>query len=176
MANSVQAYPTNHQVFRSKPKPIVAALALLIAGALTFSMGITHIFFVEAMAWTFAIWGALLMFNHLVDYTTRYEATEESFIIRTPLVLWRPRRVWQWKNINRMNVVVERTEARPEDVILQIYHTAPGSPVLDREDVVFNPELAKIVAERAGLKVKRGQDMQSFDAIPQNAKGTYSWQ
>jgi hypothetical protein len=61
-------------------------------------------------------------------------------------------------------------------VILQIYHTAPGSPVLDREDVVFNPELAKIVAERAGLKVKRGQDMQSFDAIPQNAKGTYSWQ
>jgi hypothetical protein len=176
MADTVQAYPTNRQVFRSKPKPIVAALALLIAGALTFSMGITHIYFVEAMAWTFAIWGALLMFNHLVDYTTRYEVTDDSFTIHTPLVLWRTRRTWLWKNINRMHVVVERTEARAEDTTIQVFHNLPGTTVLDREDIVFNPELARIIAERAGLKAKRGQAMQSFDAIPQNAKETYNWQ
>ncbi|MBX2998695.1 MAG: hypothetical protein KF893_09325 [Caldilineaceae bacterium] len=176
MADTVQAYPTNRQVFRSKPKPIVAALALLIAGGLTFSLGITHIFFVEAMAWTFAIWGALLMFNHLVDFTTRYEVTDESFIIHTPLVFWRTRRTWHWTNISRMNVVVARTEARAEDATIQVYHSLPGTTVLDREDIVFDPELARLIAERAGLKAKRGQAMQSFDAIPQDAKETYNWQ
>jgi hypothetical protein len=176
MADTVQSYPTNRQIFRSKPKSIVAALSLLIAGLLTFSMGITHVFFVEAMAWTFAIWGALLMFNHLVDYTTRYEVTEETFIIHTPFVFWRVKRVWDWKNIKRMDVLVERIEARPEDATLQVYHTVSGSTVIDREDIAFNPELAQIIAERAGLKAKRGQAMQNFDAIPQDAKGAYNWQ
>lgn len=176
MTDTVQAYPTNRQVFRTRPKSIVAALALLIAGVLTFSMGITGVFFVEAMAWTFTIWGALLMFNHLVDYTTRYEVTEEALIVHTPLVLWRTKRVWDWKNVKRMDVLVERVEARPEDAIMQVYHTAPGSTVIDREDIVFNPDLARLVTERAGLKAKRGQAMQNFDAIPQDAKAAYNWQ
>lgn len=176
MAEHVETISAQEQSFRTKPKPIVSALALLVAGIVTFSMGITHLFFVEAMAWVFALWGALLMYNHISDFFTRYVVTEDALVIYTPAILWRIKREWDWSGIKRMDVVVKQLEARPEDVEMQIFYTAAGSTVLHREDVVFNPELARIITERAGLKAKRGQEMASFDQIPQDAKGTYTWQ
>jgi hypothetical protein len=176
MADITRAYTsTDGLIFRNRPRSIVAALALLLSGILTFSMGLTRLFFVEAMAWTFLIWGALLMYFHLADHATRYEVTDEALIIYTPFYFWQPTRTWTWKGIKRMDLIVNRREARPEDVTMQIYHTAEGSTVIDREDLVFNPQLAAIVAERAGLKAQRGQAMQNFDQIPQNVKETYSW-
>jgi hypothetical protein len=176
MTDTVQTFASDRRVFRTKPKPIVSALALFLAGILSFSLGLTRYFFVEAMVWTFTIWGALLLYNHLADYATTYEVTDTSLIIRTPFWFWRPKRVWDWAHINRMDLMVDRIEAKAEDVTMQIYHNAPGSTVIDREDIVFDPEFARIVIERSGLKAKRGQAMQSFDAIPQNEKGTYTWQ
>lgn len=176
MAESVQTVTPEHQIFRTRPKSIVGALALLIAGVLSFTQGYTNLFFVEAMAWTFSIWGALLMYNHLADYTTRYEITDEALVILTPFVFWRPKRVWDWAQINRMDVIVGQIEAEPEDVMMQVYRVATGSTVINREDMAYDPQLAQIIAERAGLKAKRGQAMQSFDKIPQDAKATYNWQ
>lgn len=179
MADTVGTYTTEtpeRQVFRTKPKSMVSALALLVAGVLTFSMGITHYFFVEAMAWIFTLWGALLMYNHLSDFFTRYEVTDQALVIYTPVILWRIKRVWDWKHINRMDLVVDRIEAEPEDVEMQVYYTAEGSTVLHREDIAYNPVLAKIIAERAGLKAKRGQTMTTFEQIPQDNKATYQWQ
>lgn len=176
MAERVESISTQDQSFRTQPKSIVSALALLVAGAVTFSMGITHLFFVEAMAWCFLLWGALLMYNHLSDFFTRYVVTDDSLVINTPAILWRMKRVWDWKHIKRMEILVKSTEAKPEDVEMQIYYTAQGSTVLHREDLVFTPELAKVVAERAGLKPQRGQAMTTFDSIPQGSKGKYTWQ
>ncbi len=176
MAESVQTVAPDQQVFRTKPKSIVGALALLLAGVLAFTLGITDLFFVEAMAWTFTIWGALLMYNHLSDYATRYEITDDALVIFTPFIFWRPRRVWNWSQINRLDVLVGQVEAENEDATIQIYHVAQGSTVINREDVAYDPELAKIIVERAGLKAKRGQAMQSFALIPQDAKASYTWQ
>jgi hypothetical protein len=177
MADLIQAYTSkDEQIFRTRPKPIVSALALLLAGVMTFSMGMTRYFFVEAMAWTFLIWGALQLYYHLMDYSTRYKVTEESFNIYTPFIFWNPTRSWDWKYIKRMDVLVGRTEAKPEDVTLQVYYTPQGSTVIHREDIAYDAVLAKTIAEHAGLKPKAGQAMQSFEQIPQSVKGNYSWQ
>ncbi len=176
MAERVETISIQEQSFRTQPKSIVSALALLVAGTVTFSMGITHLFFVEAMAWVFLLWGALLMYNHLADFFTRYVVTDDSLVIKTPAILWRMKRVWDWKHIKRMEIVVKSIEATSEDVEMQIYYTSEGSTVLHREDLVFTPELAKAVAEKAGLKPQRGQAMMTFDAIPQGTKAKYTWQ
>jgi hypothetical protein len=176
MAESVQTVAPENQKFRTQPKSIVGALAFFVGGVVAFTLGITHVYFVEAMAWTFTIWGALLMYNHLSDYATRYEITEDSLVILTPFIFWRPKRVWSWAQINRMDVIVGQVEAELEDVTMQVYHVAKGSTVINREDIAYDPELARIIAERAGLKAARGQAMQSFDKIPQDAKATYKWQ
>ena len=176
MTESVQTAAPEQQIFRTRPKSIVGALAFFVAGVLSFTLGITHLFFVEAMAWTFSIWGALLMYNHLSDYSTRYEVTDDALVIYTPFIFWRPKRVWQWSEINRMDVIIGQIEAELEDVTMQIYRVVKGSTVINREDVAYDPELARIVAERAGLKAKRGQAMQSFAAVPQDAKASYTWQ
>lgn len=176
MTDTVQTYASEHQVFRTRPKSIVSALSLFLAGILSFWLGLTNYFFVEAIVWTFAIWGALLLYNHLADYATRYVVTDDSLVIYTPLWFWQPKRVWDWSEINRLSLVVERLEAKPEDVTMQIFRVAKNSTVIDREDVSFDVEFARVIVERAGLKAKRGQAMQNFDAIPQDEKGTYNWE
>ena len=45
-----------------------------------------------------------------------------------------------------------------------------------REDMPYNPQLAQEIADRAGLKAERGSAMKSFDALPQEQKGRYTWQ
>ena len=79
MAESLQADEIREAVtFRGRPKSMVSASALLIAGILTFTMGIDRLFFVEAMAWTFLIWGALLLYGHIIDIGTVYEVSDEG--------------------------------------------------------------------------------------------------
>jgi hypothetical protein len=166
------------RIFRARQKPIVAAAATTIAGLLPFVMGMTdQAFFVEAMAWTFLIWGLLLMYYHLIDYTTTYEVTEDGLILRAPFLPWRMKRVWPWQQINKLELVVGRTEARAEDVEMRIYYKKPDSLVIYREDVYYLlPEFAQEIIQRASLKPKKGQAMQTFETVPQDAKETYVWQ
>ncbi len=176
MAESLQADDIREAVrFRGRPKSMVSAAALLIAGTLTFTMGIDRLFFVEAIAWTFLIWGALLLYGHVIDIGTVYEVSDEGFVIRSPLRFWAIARKWEWGNMTRLDVVVRRREASQEDVDLQVHYTPEDSTVLFREDLPFIPELAEEIASRAGLTPERRQAMQSFDSIPQDEKGSYTW-
>ena len=161
--------------YRGKPKSMVSAVALLIAGVLAFTMGIDRLFFVEAMAWTFLIWGALLLYGHLIELGTVYGASEQGLEIRSPLRFWALSRQWDWGHITRMEVIVSRLEAKATDAEMHVHYTPEGSTVLFREDLPFIPELATEIAGRAGLKPARGQAMQSFADVPQDAKGTYTW-
>ncbi|MXY92737.1 MAG: hypothetical protein F4Y42_04720 [Caldilineaceae bacterium SB0664_bin_27] len=176
MAESLQAESSPESVtFRGKPKSMVSAVALLIAGTLTFTLGINRIYFVEAIAWTFLIWGALLLYGHIIDLGTVYEVTEEGLAIKSPLRFWALSRNWDWGHFTRMDVIVKRREASEADVEMQVHYTPEDSTVLFREDLPFIPELAGEIASRAGLKPERRQAMQDFDSIPQDDKATYTW-
>lgn len=177
MAETYQAEANVERlIFKGKPKPMGAALAVLLAGALTFSMGMNRVFFVEAMAWTFIVWGALLLFGHIVDYSTTYEVTADALILRSPLRFWSFQKTMDWGHIKRMYVVVGRVEATAEDVTVQVIFTPEGSSQMIREDMPFDAQLAREIANRAGLKPERASAMKSFDAIPQEQKGRYTWQ
>ncbi len=179
MAEAAQAQATSQEtrlIFPARGRSVVAAMALLVAGLLTFTMGLGDVFFVRATAWTFVLWGALLMYGHIIDWTTTFEVTDEALIIRSPMRFWAPRRVWDWEHIFRVDVVVDRLEAKEEDVVIQIYYQPEGSAVIYREDVLYIPELAHLVVERAGLKpADRGQPLQSVDRIPPDVKGKFSF-
>ncbi len=162
-------------VFRGRPKSMVSAAALLIAGILTFSMGINRLFFVEAIAWTFLIWGALLMYGHMIDIGTVFEVSADAFELRSPLRFWAMSRRWDWGHITRVDLIVSRLEAAEVDVVMQVHYTPEGSTVLYREDLPYIPALAEEIAARAGLTPERQQAMQTFDSIPQEEKGTYTW-
>lgn len=177
MAESIQTGEAQESlIFRGKPKSMVSAAALLIAGVLTFTMGINHIFFVEAIAWTFLIWGALLLYGHLIDLGTVYEVSEQGLEIRSPLRFWALSRRWDWGHITRLELIVGRMEATENDVVMHVHYTPEGSTVLFREDLPFLPQLAEKIASRAGLTPERRQAMQSFSSIPQEEKGTFTWQ
>jgi hypothetical protein len=176
MAESLQADEIQESViFKGRPKSIVSAVALLIAGILTFTMSIDRLFFVEAIAWTFLIWGALLLYGHLIDIGTVYEVSESGLEIRSPLRFWAFSRRWDWGHITHLDVVVGTVEASESDVELQVHYTPEGSTVLFREDFPYYTGLAEEIANRAGLKPERGQAMQTFASIPQDEKGTYTW-
>jgi hypothetical protein len=171
----VDTEPASPAVFPGPRRNFVSAIAMIVAGAGIFVMGITQYYFVEAMAWVFLIWGALLFYSDLLDVTLTYTVTGEALVLRSPLRFWGWRRVWPWQHIVQLIVVVERQEATAEDVEIQVYCTPEGSTALAREDMPYDPELARLVAEKAGLKPERGQKMQNFDQIPQDEKGVYTW-
>jgi len=177
MAETLQAEATAERlIFQGKSKSMGASIAVMVAGILTFSMGFTGVFFVEAMAWTFIVWGALLLYGHIIDYATTYEVTDHSLIVRCPVRFWNIQQTMEWNNIKRLNVVVGSVEAEPEDATIQIIYTPEGSTQMIREDMPFNAALAEEVVTRAGLKAPKGSKMTRLDAIPQDAKGQYTWQ
>ena len=176
MAESTHAGEAQEPLFfRGRPKSMVSAAALLIAGILTFSMGINRLFFVEAIAYTFLIWGALLMYGHMIDIGTVFEVTDDAFELRSPLRFWAMSRKWDWNHITRIDLIVSRMEATEGDVELRVHYTPEESTKLYREDLPYIPALAEEIAARAGLSPERQQAMQSFDSIPQEEKGTYTW-
>lgn len=163
-------------IFKGKPKSMSAAVAVMVAGILTFSMGMNTVFFVEAMAWTFIIWGGLLFYGHLIDMSTTYEVTDEALIVRSPLRFWSFGRSMGWSFIKRMNVVVERAEATEVDAGLQVIFIPEGTTQMVREDIPYYSQLAQEIVTRAGLKATKGSGMTKFDALPQDGKGQYTWQ
>ncbi|MBX3050704.1 MAG: hypothetical protein KF753_04480 [Caldilineaceae bacterium] len=177
MAESLQAEATVERlIFKGKPKAMSAAIAVMVAGLLIFPMGMNQVFFVEAMAWTFIAWGSLLLFGHLIDYSTTYEVTEDALIVRSPLRFWSFGRTMDWGHIKRMNVLLSRIESTTEDATLQIIYTPEGSTQMIREDMPYDSQLAQEIVSRAGLKAAKDSGMTSFDDLPQDSKGQFSWQ
>ena len=89
----------------------VPGIAMLFAGLMAFTMGMTDVFFARAFAWIFAAWGALFIFYGLLDLNNTYEVTDSALIIRNPMKIWSPRRVWDWERLVRVDVVVKRRNA-----------------------------------------------------------------
>ena len=73
-----------------------------------------------------------------------------------------------------MDLIVKRIDPKVEDVQMQVYYTAPGDTVLEREDRIYSEELARLVVERAKLKPTHAVNPASFSEIP-SAKATYVW-
>ena len=161
--------------FRGSQSNLVPGSAMLIAAALAFSMGMTDVFFAEATAWTFVIWDILLIYTGLIDMNEVFEVREDALVIRNVMRPWGATRVWAWENISRFDVVVKRPEARPDDIEVQIYHTSPGEIALNREDRAFDPELAALVIERAGLHPSDASNPKDLHHIPSGKKVSYTW-
>ncbi len=178
MANayeSVQPAPSEPKlVFGGTQRNLVVGLSMLIAGALAFSMKLTDVFFAEATAWTFILWGGLFVYVGLMDLYQTYEVTDEALIIRNPMRPWAGTKVFDWAHLYRLDVVVRRVEAKAEDAEMQIYYTPAGEIAIDREDRGFHPELARLIIERAGLQPTDPSNPTDLTALPQG-KATYIW-
>lgn len=161
-------------VFRDVPGNLVPGVALLFAGIMAFTMGMTDVFFAEAIAWTFAIWGVLLIYAGMLDAYETYTVTDEALLIRNPLRFWVGDRTWHWGNINRMDIIVKREEPRPKDVEMRIYYTPTGELVIEREDRQYDPTLAQMILDHAVLKPAEPDTPQNLYVLPPN-KATYTW-
>jgi hypothetical protein len=161
-------------IFRGSERNLVPGMGMLFAAVLAFSMGMTDVFFAEATAWTFAIWGALLIYMGLLDATQSYEVTDDALIILNPARPWGARKEWHWGNIRRMDIVVKRPDERTKDVMLQVYFQEEGEAAIEREDRTYDPELARLIIERAGLRPADRGNPTDLTKLPAG-KATYTW-
>jgi hypothetical protein len=167
--------PTKPIIYTGSSNNLVPGVALLFAGIMAFTMGMTDVYFAEAMAWTFAIWGALMIYAGALDINETYEVTDDALIIRNVLRPWAPRKTWDWGRVNRLDIVVKRAEGRDQDVVMQVYYTPKGELAMEREDRVYDSSLAEIVIDRAGLKPVDKDTPKDVTHIPRAKKATYTY-
>ena len=160
--------------FEGSFRNFVPGIALLLAGLMAPAMGLTDVYFAGAMAWVFALWGLFFIYVGLIDVYETWELAEESLIIDDPLRFWERRRVWPWADVYQVDVVVERPDARIEDAEMRVYYTAPNSGDIEREDRDFDPELTRLIIERAGLGPSDNAPA-DLGHLPQGVKATYTW-
>jgi hypothetical protein len=183
MADVVSTITTPEEVAPAKPtitysgssNNLVPGAALLFAGILAFSMGMTDVFFTEAMAWTFAIWGALLIYGGLIDINETYEVTDDALIIRNVMRPWAPRKTFDWARVNRFDVVVHRADARDSDVTMHVYYQPEGELANERRDRIYNPALAQLILDHAGLRPADKDTPKDVTRIPHKNKATFIW-
>lgn len=174
-AQSTEATEPEIFSFGGSQKNLVVASAMLLASLTAFTMGMTTTFFATATAWTFAIWGALLLFSNLLDLYQTYEVRPDSLYIHNVIRFWSLNKTWAWEEVNRLDILVDRQDSRVEDVMMHVYHDVPGELIKEREDREFNSELAQLIIERADLKPVDDGNPQDLTALPLNQKVTYHW-
>lgn len=162
--------------FQGAPRNLVPGVALLLASVLAFTMHMTNVFFAEAMAWTFAIWGLLLIYTGLLDIYQFFTITDDALVVYNPLRPWGRVKEWAWANINRMDVVVRKKDVQLQDTKLQVYFQAPGELAIEREDHAFDPKLAQLIVERAGLRAADRATPKEMTQLPTEVKATFTWQ
>jgi hypothetical protein len=162
--------------FYGTPRNLVPGMALVLAGALAFTMHMTNVFFAEAMAWVFVIWGLMLIYAGLLDIYQIFTVTDDALIVYNPLRPWGRTKEWAWSDINRMDVIVRKKDIRPQDAKQQVYYQAPGELALEREDHAFDPKLAQLIVERAGLRPADKANPKDMAQLPTEIKATFTWQ
>jgi hypothetical protein len=167
--------PQSPLVFTGSSNNLVPGVGLLFAGILAFTMNMTDVFFAEAISWTFAIWGLLMIYAGLVDINETYEVTDDALIIRNVMRPWAPRKTFDWGRVTRMDVVVKRNEAREEDVVMQVYYQPQGEIAQERRDRTYNPTLAAAVIEHAALNPADKNTPKDVTRIPRGQKATFTW-
>jgi hypothetical protein len=172
----VEAQPAPQPIeFRGTPRNLAAGAALLFGGLLAFSMGMTDVFFAEATAWTFVAWGVLLIYGGLLDLYTTYQVTDNALLIRNPLRPWGATKVWDWANVKRLDIAIKRKDGRPQDTVMQVYYNPEGELAMEREDRQYDPFLAQLIMERAGLRPADRANPKDLHNLPRGAKATFTW-
>jgi hypothetical protein len=161
-------------VFQGTPRNLAVGFAMLAAGVLAFSMNLTHTFFAEATAWVFVLWGSLFLYIGLMDLYQTYEVTDEGLIIRNPMRPWAATKFYDWGHLHRLDLIVKRVDAQLDDGVMQVYYTPEGEIALEREDRAYDPELAGLIIERAGLKPTDPANPSDLTQLPKG-KATYVW-
>ncbi len=115
MADSIEttlaepAAPTrNAIVFGGETRNMAMGIAMFGGGVAAFIASITHTFFAEALAWTFIAWGAVFLCGDLLLATRRFIVTDETMEVKIPFRFWSRGKVWAWKDIYRLDVVIDR--------------------------------------------------------------------
>jgi hypothetical protein len=162
-------------VFGGESRNMAMGIAMLAAGAGAFVLGLTHTFFAQATAITFVFWGLLFLYNDLLLSTRRFTVTDQGLKIDVPMRLWSRSRLWEWKDISRLDVVTYRRDVDQEHSQIQIHHQYPGEIALDREDRNFDPELAHLIIDRAGLKPDKANANPNLATLPAGRDASYTW-
>ena len=165
----------NEIVFGGEKRNMAVGIAMFGAGFGAYITGLTHSFFAQAIATTFVLWGILLLYNDLLLATRRLTITDAGLKIDVPMRLWSRSRLWEWKDISRLDVVTYRRDIDIENSTIQVHHQYPGEISLDREDRAFDPELARLVIERAGLKPAKETVGVDLTNLPVGQDATYTW-
>jgi hypothetical protein len=167
--------PQSPMIYTGSSNNLVPGMALLFGGLMAFSMGMTDVYFAEATAWTFVIWGALLIYSGLLDIYETYEVTDEALIVRNVMRPWAPRKTFDWLRVTRLDVKVNRAEGRDEDVTMHVYYQPEGELANERRDRIYNPALAAAVVERAYLNPADKNTPKDVTRIPRKEKATFTW-
>ncbi len=164
----------NRVIFTGSQRNMAVGVAMFATGVLAFSMDLTHTFFAEATAWTFVLWGILFIYGSLLDVYQSYEVTDEALIIHNPVRFLLPTKVWEWENIQRMDVQVNRADAEYQDATIKVHYQQPGELTIEREDRVYDPELVRLIIDHAGLRPVDKTNPTNLLELPKT-KATYIW-
>lgn len=172
--NETPVEEKNKIIFTGTHRNMAVGVAMFATATLAFSMDLTHTFFARATAWTFVLWGLLFIYGSLLDVYQSYEVREDALVIRNPIRFLLPTKVWAWENIQRVDLVVRRNDAEYQDTTLKVYYQEPGELTIEREDRVYDPELARLIIENAGLQPVDKKNPTNLVQLPK-AKATYIW-
>lgn len=172
--NEPVASKSNRLIFTGSHRNMAVGVAMFATALLAFSMDLTHTFFAEATAWTFVLWGLLFIYGSLLDVYQSYEVTDAALRISNPVRFLLPNKVWQWDNVNRLDVTVKRTDAEYQDATIKVYYQEPGELTIEREDRVYDPELVRLIIEHAGLLPVDKKNPANLTELPK-VKATYIW-
>lgn len=174
VTNETPATQSNRIVFTGSQRNMAVGVAMFATALLAFSMDLTHTFFARATAWTFVLWGLLFIYGSLLDIYQSYEVGDDALRISNPARFLLPTKVWQWDNVQRVDVTVRRTDAEYQDATIKVYYQEPGELTVEREDRVYDPELVRLIIERADLRPVDKKNPTNFTTLPQ-VKATYIW-
>ncbi len=182
MADSIEttlaepvAAPSNAIVFGGETRNMAMGIAMLGGGVAAFIAGLTNTFFAEALAWTFIAWGVFFLYGDLLLATRRFIVTDETLEVKIPFRFWSRGKVWDWKDVYRVDVVIDRRSTHAKDTSIHIYHQFPGEIAIDREDSSFNPELVSLIIARARLKPDGDAAKIDLNNLPLGNAATLTW-
>ncbi len=169
------AAPRHAIVFGGETRNMAMGIAMLGGGIAAFIAGLTNTFFAEAIAWTFIAWGLFFLYGDLLLSTRRFVVTDEALEVTIPFRFWDRSKHWEWKDITRLEVVIDRRSTRASDSQLHVSHQFPSEISIGREDRNFDPELAALIIERARLKADGAAAKVDLNNLPLGSTQTLVW-
>lgn len=162
-------------VFGGAKRNFAMGIAMFGAGFAAFVASLTATFFVRAIASVFIAWGLFFIYTDLLISTRRFELRPDTLTVRVPFRLWNRNKVWAWKDITRLEIVIHRRDIEAASAMLRIHHQYPGSLSLEREDRNYDPELAYLVVQRAKLRPDGAGHPVDYSSLPLGEDQIIAW-